>query len=105
MFADEFSTLPVKPDLAPEEVGGGGGKVGDLQITWKPLEPWEENGPRFGYRVFWKPTGEEEFDDDQACYTYLLFRHDNSITLYNNVYVFHIDIECDRKPNQFMLFK
>ena len=25
----------VKPDLYPEQIGGGGGKTGELSISWK----------------------------------------------------------------------
>ncbi len=35
--SDEFWTHCIKPDLYPKEVGGGGGKVGDLVITWKVI--------------------------------------------------------------------
>jgi len=63
--SERFSTIPVKPDLYPEMIGGGGGKVGDLVITWKPLDLWEENGPGIGYRIYWKLTGDDEFSDNR----------------------------------------
>ena len=34
-MTESFITHDVVPDKYPEEVGGGGGKVGDLTITWK----------------------------------------------------------------------
>lgn len=43
-----------KPVLAPSYVGGGGGKVGTLTISWTPLEESEYCGPDFGYYVYWK---------------------------------------------------
>ncbi|XP_046353215.1 contactin-like [Haliotis rufescens] len=48
-----------KPAKAPEKVGGGGGKVGDLTITWEPLSSEDHNGMGLGYNVFWrkKPVG------------------------------------------------
>ncbi|XP_029636618.1 contactin [Octopus sinensis] len=45
---------PDAPRKAPEEVGGGGGKVSTLVITWKPLLHQDHNGKNFGYRVFWR---------------------------------------------------
>jgi hypothetical protein len=30
-----FNTQPDKPYIAPRNIGGGGGKIGDLTITWK----------------------------------------------------------------------
>ncbi|XP_067685752.1 contactin-like [Haliotis asinina] len=42
------------PVVAPMEVGGGGGKVGTLTITWQPLSLEDESGPGIGYYVFWR---------------------------------------------------
>ncbi|KAL4720071.1 hypothetical protein ACJJTC_018530, partial [Scirpophaga incertulas] len=41
----QFSTLPDKPHKAPSNIGGGGGKIGDLTITWTPLPASAQNGP------------------------------------------------------------
>lgn len=38
------------------------GKVGELWITWKPLDPWNYNGPGIGYEVRWRDLG--DFDED-----------------------------------------
>ena len=35
-------------------VGGGGGSVGTLRITWEPLPPEDHNGWGIGYTVEWK---------------------------------------------------
>ena len=48
------STPPARPYIAPYNIGGGGGKIGDLTITWSPLKPDEQNGPGIYYRIFWK---------------------------------------------------
>ena len=44
-------TKPAPPSRAPENLGGGGGRVGDLQIRWEPLRRQDENGPGIGYFV------------------------------------------------------
>lgn len=31
----QYSTLPDKPRRAPLNIGGGGGKIGDLTVTWE----------------------------------------------------------------------
>lgn len=49
-----FSTLSDKPYRPPRNLGGGGGKIGDLTITWDPLLPQEQNGPGIYYKVFWR---------------------------------------------------
>lgn len=51
-----------KPYIAPYNIGGGGGKIGDLTITWTPLRPDEQNAPGIYYKVFWKrKNAEPEF--------------------------------------------
>lgn len=52
-----YSTTADRPYLAPRNVGGGGGKIGDLVITWDPLKPDEQNAPGIRYKVFWRSHG------------------------------------------------
>lgn len=33
---------------------GGGGKIGDLTITWDPLKSEEQNGQGIYYKIYWK---------------------------------------------------
>ncbi|XP_052806194.1 contactin-like isoform X2 [Mya arenaria] len=42
------------PIIYPREVGGGGGVVGLLTITWQPLPPEDQGSGGVGYRVFWR---------------------------------------------------
>ncbi|CAH0562661.1 unnamed protein product [Brassicogethes aeneus] len=48
------STPPERPFVAPKNIGGGGGKIGDLTITWEPLRSEEQNGNGIHYKIFWK---------------------------------------------------
>lgn len=50
-----------KPYKAPSKVGGGGGKIGDLTITWNPLKPQDQNGPGIYYKIYWKHINDTEF--------------------------------------------
>ncbi|XP_033366000.1 contactin isoform X1 [Bombus vosnesenskii] len=50
----QYSTPPDKPTKVPSNIGGGGGKIGDLTITWDPLPSSEQNGPGIYYKVFWR---------------------------------------------------
>lgn len=50
----QHATPPDRPYIAPRNVGGGGGKIGDLTITWEPLKPQEQNGDGIHYKVFWR---------------------------------------------------
>ncbi|KAL4221661.1 Contactin 1 [Mactra antiquata] len=42
------------PIIAPRNVGGGGGSVGTLTITWDILDPSEHCGPDLVYYIYWK---------------------------------------------------
>lgn len=55
----QFSTLADKPYQAPANVGGGGGKIGDLTIAWTPLPKHLQNGPGIHYKIFWRRNGSE----------------------------------------------
>ncbi|XP_015594638.1 contactin [Cephus cinctus] len=50
----QYSTPSDKPSKAPSNIGGGGGKSGDLTVVWDPLKPSEQNGPGIYYKVFWR---------------------------------------------------
>lgn len=50
------------PYVYPQNVSGGGGKIGDLTITWTPLPLEDHNGPGMYYKVYWRRKGfDKEF--------------------------------------------
>ncbi|XP_069694656.1 contactin [Periplaneta americana] len=50
----QYNTPPDRPYRAPARIGGGGGKIGDLTITWEPLRSEDQNGPGIHYKIFWR---------------------------------------------------
>ncbi|GAB6020063.1 hypothetical protein CHUAL_002802 [Chamberlinius hualienensis] len=56
------STKEDRPFKAPDNVGGGGGNIGDLTITWTPLPLQDQNAPGIWYRIFYKPAESVESD-------------------------------------------
>lgn len=66
-----YRTLEDKPYIAPRHISGGGGKIGDLTITWDPLKPEEENAHGLFYKVFWRLHGKYEWSTD------MLVRNEN----------------------------
>ncbi|UYV67456.1 CNTN3 [Cordylochernes scorpioides] len=52
----QYNTDVDRPFTFPENVGGGGGKIGSLTITWKTLPPEEWNAEEIWYKVYFKPT-------------------------------------------------
>ncbi|XP_057652877.1 contactin [Diorhabda carinulata] len=58
----KYPSPPDRPYIAPRNIGGGGGKIGDLTIRWDPLKADEQNAPGIHYKIFWKrKDGEVEF--------------------------------------------
>lgn len=52
-----YNTHTDKPYDPPAQVKGGGGKIGDLTITWQPLSPSQQNAPHIHYKIFWRLHG------------------------------------------------
>ncbi|XP_022316570.2 contactin-3-like isoform X2 [Crassostrea virginica] len=52
--SDAYTTRYGPPTHAPSHVGGGYGSVGDLTITWMPLEDYQLGGPGIGYLVYYR---------------------------------------------------
>ncbi|KAG0716945.1 Contactin [Chionoecetes opilio] len=48
------NTRPDSPFTIPKELGGGGGKTGDLTITWQPMPGEYQNAPGVYYKLFWR---------------------------------------------------
>uniref|UniRef100_A0AAZ3RE14 Contactin 1b n=1 Tax=Oncorhynchus tshawytscha TaxID=74940 RepID=A0AAZ3RE14_ONCTS len=51
----KIKTWDAVPVVAPTNVGGYGGKDGELIITWTPVQPQYFYGKKFGYVVAFKP--------------------------------------------------
>ncbi|KAJ8008778.1 hypothetical protein DPEC_G00081950 [Dallia pectoralis] len=56
----KIKTWDAVPVVAPTNVGGYGGKDGELIVTWTPVKPQYFYGKKFGYVVAFKPH--DEFD-------------------------------------------
>lgn len=50
----QYNTRPDRIYQAPLNVGGGGGKTGDLTITWTPFRGQQLNASGIYYKVFWR---------------------------------------------------
>jgi hypothetical protein len=55
--SDSCNTNQDRPGSAPQNVGGGGGKIGDLRITWDPLPVEHWNGQGLVYLVYFRKVG------------------------------------------------
>ena len=53
----KVNTRPDRPFTIPKNLGGGGGKTGDLTITWDPLDGDHQNAPDVYYQIFWRRVG------------------------------------------------
>lgn len=55
--SDSCNTNQDKPGAPPTNVTGGGGKIGDLKITWSPLPVEHWNGEGLHYLVYFRKVG------------------------------------------------
>jgi len=58
-LSPQYSTPSDKPTKAPSNISGGGGKIGDLTITWDTLTSSDQNGPGIYYKIFWRRKGHD----------------------------------------------
>jgi hypothetical protein len=61
MASPQYRTATEKPMKAPSNIGGGGGNIGDLTITWNPLSLSDQNAPGIYYKIFWRRLKTKEF--------------------------------------------
>uniref|UniRef100_A0A2K5MU09 Neural cell surface protein F3 n=1 Tax=Cercocebus atys TaxID=9531 RepID=A0A2K5MU09_CERAT len=59
--SNRIKTDGAAPNVAPSDVGGGGGRNRELTITWAPLSREYHYGNNFGYIVAFKPFDGEEW--------------------------------------------
>ncbi|XP_033123497.1 contactin-3-like [Anneissia japonica] len=64
----ELVTTPGAPSVAPRNLGGGGGREGQLRITWEPLGMQDWNAPSIRYKVFWERVGSEGLQESALIY-------------------------------------
>lgn len=51
-----YSVAEAPPKKVPEHVGGGGGSVGTLKITWTALPIEDQGGEGIGYNIYWRES-------------------------------------------------
>ncbi|MBN3322375.1 CNTN1 protein, partial [Atractosteus spatula] len=54
-------TMEAVPNVAPSDIGGGGGTSRELTITWTPVPKEYHFGRNYGYIVAFKPHGDKEW--------------------------------------------
>jgi len=103
-----YRTLPAPPVVYPLNLGGGGGKVGTVNITWDPmpLQDWNADVGTVGYIVYWKrgDMTEDQWDsktltDVSASHWVVTVGSYNFYTLYNiAIQVFNPSGKGPRSP-------
>ena len=76
LIAVIYRTSEAPPITYPSNLGGGGGKVGTVNITWDPMpvSEWNAGQSSVGYIVSWKKAGMTDEQWDSVSYQrYLIF--------------------------------
>ena len=80
-----YNTRPDRIYAPPLNVGGGGGKTGDLTITWTPFVGQQQNASGTYYKVFWRRlVGLENPQDvtEESEYQSQIVKHSRSAGSY-----------------------
>ena len=80
----QYNTRPDRIYKAPNNVGGGGGKTGDLTITWTPFVGQEQNASGTYYKVFWRRLAGENQQEvtEESEYQSQIVKHSRSAGLF-----------------------
>lgn len=57
-----YSVPQAPPEKVPDHVGGGGGSVGTLKITWTALLIEDQGAKGIGYNVYWRESFKEPWN-------------------------------------------
>ncbi|CAE1325580.1 unnamed protein product [Acanthosepion pharaonis] len=57
-----YSVPQAPPEKVPDHVGGGGGSVGTLKITWMALSIEDQGAKGIGYNVYWRESFKEPWN-------------------------------------------
>lgn len=92
-----YNTIHDKPYIYPRNVGGGGGKIGDLTIKWQRLLPQEQNAHGIHYKIFWRLHDTQYNRTENEWATEVLKQHGNTdraiIQIPQNMYYTKYDVK------------
>lgn len=73
----QYNTRPDRIYQPPANVGGGGGKTGDLTITWTPFVGQQQNASGIYYKVYWRRLAGEDPQEvtEESEYQSQIVRH------------------------------
>ncbi|KAH9509768.1 hypothetical protein Btru_045155 [Bulinus truncatus] len=57
-----IQTISAAPVVAPRNLRGGGGSVGDLTIRWDPMHRSEYGSNTVNYKIYWRPKDDKSKD-------------------------------------------
>jgi hypothetical protein len=79
----QYNTRPDRIFQPPTNVGGGGGKTGDLTITWTPFVGQQQNASGTYYKVFWRRLAGVDADvTEESEYQSQIVKHSRSAGLF-----------------------
>ena len=79
----QYNTRPDRIYQPPANIGGGGGKTGDLTITWTPFVGQQQNASGTYYKVFWRRLAGVDADvTEESEYQSQIVKHSRSAGLF-----------------------
>nr|XP_020646674.1 neural cell adhesion molecule L1-like protein isoform X2 [Pogona vitticeps] len=73
--SERYETPPAAPDKNPENIRIESSKPHEMNMTWEPLKPLEQNGPGLEYKVNWKQHDAVEWEEETVQKNFLVLQN------------------------------
>ncbi|XP_053234142.1 neural cell adhesion molecule L1-like protein isoform X1 [Podarcis raffonei] len=81
--SERYETPPAAPDKNPENIRIESSEPHEMNMTWEPLKPMEQNGPGLEYKVNWKQQDNVEWDEETVKKHFLVLKNTPTFVPYD----------------------
>ncbi|XP_061474573.1 neural cell adhesion molecule L1-like protein isoform X2 [Rhineura floridana] len=81
--SERYETPPAAPDKNPENIRIEASEPHEMNMTWEPLKPIEQNGPGLEYKVTWRQQDNAEWDEETVKKHFLVLKNTPTFVPYD----------------------
>ncbi|XP_062977869.1 neural cell adhesion molecule L1-like protein isoform X3 [Elgaria multicarinata webbii] len=82
-LSERYETPPAAPDKNPENIRVETSKPHEMNMTWEPLKPMEQNGPGLEYKVNWRQQDVDEWEEETVQKHFLILKNTPTFVPYD----------------------